>query len=62
MHNISFSGVWELPLNSHYVETFEGGHCPYMDQCVLFNHDADQVSIYLEFCFSNELAKLCICI
>jgi len=44
----SFPGVWELPLNAHYVETFEGGHCPYMDQCVLFNHDADQVLEWLQ--------------
>jgi hypothetical protein len=42
----SFPGVWELPLNAHFVESFEGGHCPYMDQCVLFNHDSDQV----QFC------------
>jgi len=44
----SFPGVWELPLNSHYVESFEGGHCPYMDQCVLFNHDSDQVLEWLQ--------------
>ncbi|CAL8079007.1 unnamed protein product [Orchesella dallaii] len=43
----SFPGVWELPLNAHFVESFEGGHCPYMDQCVLFNHDPDQVLEWL---------------
>lgn len=43
----SFQGVWELPLNAHHIESFEGGHCPYMDQCVLFNHDSDQVLEWL---------------
>eukprot|EP00091_Calanus_sinicus_P011592 TRINITY_DN26188_c0_g1_i1.p1 TRINITY_DN26188_c0_g1~~TRINITY_DN26188_c0_g1_i1.p1 ORF type:complete len:145 (+),score=24.22 TRINITY_DN26188_c0_g1_i1:305-739(+) len=29
-----FPGVWEIPLNSHHVEGFIAGHCPYLDQCV----------------------------
>ncbi|KAG5890808.1 hypothetical protein JTB14_008249 [Gonioctena quinquepunctata] len=44
----SFPGVWEVPLNTHYVEGFEGGHCPYLDQCVLHNHDADDVFDWLQ--------------
>lgn len=32
----SFPGVWELPMNSHYQDNhYEGGFCPYLDQCVL---------------------------
>lgn len=42
------TGVWEIPLNAHYVEDFEGGHCPYLDQCVLHNHDADEVFQWLQ--------------
>ncbi|KAK8375122.1 hypothetical protein O3P69_011333 [Scylla paramamosain] len=30
----SFPGVWELPMNSHFKDTsFQGGFCPYLDQC-----------------------------
>lgn len=42
------SGVWEVPLNDHYVQDFEGGHCPYLDQCVLHNHDANEVFGWLQ--------------
>lgn len=48
MCSIRSSGVWELPLNAHYVETYEGGHCPYLDQCVLHNHDPDDVLEWLQ--------------
>lgn len=44
----TFPGVWEVPLNTHYVESFEGGHCPYLDQCVLHNHDANDVFEWLQ--------------
>jgi hypothetical protein len=53
----SFPGVWELPLNAHYVESFEGGHCPYMDQCVLFNHDPDQVLEWLQEDFNRHYTQ-----
>ena len=43
------AGLWEVPFNAHYVETYEGGHCPYLDQCVLHNHDSDEVSTYFVF-------------
>nr|CAH7729243.1 unnamed protein product [Callosobruchus chinensis] len=49
----SFPGVWEVPLNTHYVEGFEGGHCPYLDQCVLHNHDAEDVFEWLQEDFSR---------
>lgn len=48
-----YAGVWEVPLNAHYVEDYEGGHCPYLDQCVLHNHDADDVLEWLQEDFSR---------
>ncbi|KAF4521597.1 hypothetical protein B566_EDAN001317 [Ephemera danica] len=44
----SYPGIWEVPLNAHYVETYEGGHCPYLDQCVLHNHDPTEVFEWLK--------------
>lgn len=49
----TFPGVWEVPLNTHYVEGFEGGHCPYMDQCVLHNLDEQEVFEWLQEDFSR---------
>ncbi|KAK9870336.1 hypothetical protein WA026_006421 [Henosepilachna vigintioctopunctata] len=49
----SFPGVWEVPLNEHYVKDFEGGHCPYLDQCVLHNHDPEEVFEWLQEDFSR---------
>lgn len=51
--NFTFKGVWEIPLNAHYVEGYEGGHCPYLDQCVLHNHDAEEVFEWLQEDFSR---------
>lgn len=49
----SFPAIWEVPLNAHYVESYEGGHCPYLDQCVLHNHDANDVFEWLQEDFSR---------
>jgi len=49
----SFPGIWEFPLNSHYTESFEGGFCPYMDQCVLQNLDENDVFEWLQEDFSR---------
>lgn len=49
----TFPGVWEVPLNDHYVEDYEGGHCPYLDQCVLHNHDSEEVFEWLQEDFSR---------
>jgi len=49
----AFPGIWEFPLNSHYNEGFEGGYCPYMDQCVLHNLDAEDVFQWLQEDFSR---------
>lgn len=47
------AGIWELPLNAHYVESYEGGHCPYLDQCVLHNHDPEEVFEWLQEDFNR---------
>ncbi|XP_065337290.1 chitin deacetylase 1 [Cloeon dipterum] len=49
----SFPGIWEVPLNAHYIETYEGGHCPYLDQCVLHHHDPDEVFEWLKEDFNR---------
>ncbi|CAG0923036.1 unnamed protein product [Notodromas monacha] len=43
----SFPGIWEIPLNAHHVHDYDGGHCPYLDQCVLFNHDPEDIFNWL---------------
>lgn len=49
----TFPGVWEVPLNTHFVESYEGGICPYLDQCVLHNHDPEEVLEWLQEDFSR---------
>ncbi|KAG7162206.1 putative Chitin binding Peritrophin-A domain-containing protein 23, partial [Homarus americanus] len=32
----SFPGIWEMPMNSHFRDFhYQGGFCPYLDQCAL---------------------------
>ncbi|XP_063376788.1 chitin deacetylase 1 [Cydia fagiglandana] len=50
----TFPGLWEIPFNAHYVESFEGGHCPYLDQCVLHNHDSEDVLEWLQEDFNRH--------
>jgi len=49
-----FPGVWEIPLNSHYIEGFEAGHCPYLDQCVFTNMDNDTILEWLKEDFNRH--------
>lgn len=46
----SFPGIWEIPLNSHFKDQvdYEGGHCPYLDQCALYRYEADEVLEWLQ--------------
>ncbi|KAL5245054.1 hypothetical protein ACI65C_012464 [Semiaphis heraclei] len=53
----SFKGTWEVPLNAHYVATYEGGHCPYLDQCVLHSHDANEVFEWLREDFDRYYSQ-----
>lgn len=50
-------GTWEVPLNAHYVATYEGGHCPYLDQCVLHSHDANEVFEWLREDFERYYSQ-----
>ncbi|XP_031636611.1 uncharacterized protein LOC116349354 [Contarinia nasturtii] len=50
----TFPGIWEVPMNAHYIESYEGGHCPYLDQCVLHNHNAEEVSEWLQEDFARH--------
>lgn len=54
---IIISGTWEVPLNAHYVATYEGGHCPYLDQCVLHSHDANEVFEWLREDFERYYSQ-----
>lgn len=49
----TFPGVWEVPMNTHFIESYEGGGCPYLDQCVLHHHDANDVLEWLQEDFSR---------
>jgi len=49
-----FPGVWEIPLNSHYIEGYAAGHCPYLDQCVFTHMDAQDVLAWLKEDFNRH--------
>lgn len=49
-----FPGVWEIPLNSHYIEGYEAGHCPYLDQCVFTNMDRKDIFKWLKEDFNRH--------
>jgi hypothetical protein len=35
------------------VSDYDGGHCPYMDQCVLFSHDPEDILAWLKEDFNR---------
>jgi len=43
-----YPGMWEIPLNSHHVEGFTAGHCPYLDQCVFTHMDTEDILDWLK--------------
>lgn len=45
--------LFQVPMNTHFIESYEGGGCPYLDQCVLHNHDANDVLEWLQEDFSR---------
>ncbi|XP_043203997.1 chitin deacetylase 1-like [Amphibalanus amphitrite] len=49
-----YPGVWEIPLNSHYVQGYDGGHCPYLDQCVLFNYEPAEILTWFKEDFNRH--------
>ncbi|KAB7497293.1 hypothetical protein Anas_01331 [Armadillidium nasatum] len=54
----SFPGIWEIPMNSHYMdERFEGGYCPYLDQCGLNFFSENDVFEWLKSDFHRHYDK-----
>ena len=49
-----FPGVWEIPLNTHYIEGYAGGHCPYLDQCVLFQNEPAEILEWFQEDFNRH--------
>jgi len=49
-----YPGLWEFPLNTHYVKDYEGGHCPYLDQCVLFNFEPVDILAWFQEDFNRH--------
>ena len=44
----AYPGMWEVPLNSHYVSDSTGGQCSYLDQCVFNYLDGNDVFEWLK--------------
>jgi len=49
-----YSGIWEVPLNSHFIAGYDGGHCPYLDQCVLFNFEPAEILAWFQEDFNRH--------
>ncbi|XP_042885184.1 chitin deacetylase 1-like [Penaeus japonicus] len=51
----SFRGLWEMPMNSHFKDfTFEGGFCPYLDQCSFSYQNEPDVLKWLQDDFNRH--------
>jgi len=44
----AFPGVWEIPVNLHYVEGLASGQCSYLDQCVFALLGSEDVFEWLQ--------------
>jgi len=44
----AFPGVWEIPVNLHYVQGLLGGQCSYLDQCVFALLGSEDVFEWLQ--------------
>jgi len=49
-----FPGMWEIPLNSHFVEGYIGGHCPFIDQCVFTHMGKEDILEWLKEDFNRH--------
>ena len=47
-HAKLISGLWEIPLNSHYNDEASGGQCTYLDQCVFTYQSSDNILQWLK--------------
>lgn len=51
----SFRGLWEMPMNSHFKNfQFEGGFCPYLDQCSFSYQNEPDVLKWLQDDFNRH--------
>ena len=46
--------MWEIPLNSHFVEGYLGGHCPFLDQCVFTHMSREEIFEWLKEDFDRH--------
>ena len=46
--NKAYPGVWEIPVNLHYIEGLSAGQCSYLDQCVFALQGANDVFEWLK--------------
>ena len=42
------SGLWEIPLNSHYNNEASGGQCTYLDECVFTYQSPESILQWLK--------------
>ena len=51
--NRSFPGLWEIPLNDHYVENEGGNICSFLDQCVFTYQSVNDIFTWLKTDFER---------
>ncbi|XP_040580421.1 chitin deacetylase 1 [Lepeophtheirus salmonis] len=44
----AFPGLWEIPLNLHFVKEEGGGECPSLDQCIFTHQSSDDIFNWLK--------------
>eukprot|EP00095_Tigriopus_kingsejongensis_P011424 maker-scaffold953_size76948-snap-gene-0.7 protein:Tk11424 transcript:maker-scaffold953_size76948-snap-gene-0.7-mRNA-1 annotation:"conserved hypothetical protein" len=50
----SYPGLWELPLNSHYIESERDSYCTHLDQCVFNFQSGDDIFEWLKEDFARH--------
>ena len=55
----AFPGVWEIPVNLHYVQGLAGGQCSYLDQCVFALLGSEDVFEWLQEDFRRHYDVSC---
>ena len=55
----AFPGVWEIPVNLHYVEGLASGQCSYLDQCVFALLGSEDVFEWLQEDFRRHYDVSC---
>ena len=55
----AFPGVWEIPVNLHYVQGLASGQCSYLDQCVFALLRSEDVFEWLQEDFRRHYDVSC---